>query len=414
MTKVYETVKHKNEFFASCPKGIEDYLEQELIQLNIKNPSKTVGGVYFSGPSDDFIKVIFHSRLASRVYKLLYSFDVRGEKDFYTKAFDLKWKAVFDINQTFKINTILYKSPDGKNRSKFSNTMFLSQVLKDAIVDRFREDFDGMRPNVNKQNADASFLVHVRPFDQISPFEKVTIMLDLVGEALSNRGYRDAYFEAPLRENLAAALVIASEWDQKETFIDLMCGSGTLLIEALMIKGKIPPSYFHMKKGLFFPFLNLEFYTKDEFAQKTFEKERQLVVELGQKGIKELQTGTKLYGFDLNHFHLDLCKKTLEELGLGNCCELKKEDATKVKNSFGDSGLIICNPPYGERMGTEEDLTSLYYEMGENLKKNFKGFKAFIFTGNLPLLKKIELRTSSKKIFFNGDIECRLARYNLY
>ena len=161
--------------------------------------------------------------------------------------------------------------------------------------------------------------------------------------------------------------------------------------------------------------MHLEFYTKDEYAQETFKKESAKVIELGKKGIQNLKASkSKIYGFDLNHFHLDSCRKTLEALNLETCVELKKEDATKVRNSFGDHGVLICNPPYGERMGDEENLNDLYYQLGEHFKKNFKGFRAFVFTGNLPLLKKIELRTSSKKIFFNGDIECRLARYNLF
>jgi 23S rRNA G2445 N2-methylase RlmL len=406
--------KHKNEYHVSCPKGVEELLFQELSALNIEGLKQNIGGATFQGKNEDFLKVVLYSRLASRVYKKLFSFDIKTEKDLYFRGKEIKWKAVFGLDQTFKIQTILMRSPNGQKKSKFSNTMILSQTLKDGIVDRFRDDEEGLRPNVNKQNADASLVVHIAPHDnEYATKEKVTIMVDLCGEPLSNRGYRDPGFEAPLRENLAAAIILSTDWNKKETFVDMMCGSGTLLIEAAMIKGNIPASYYKIKRGVQYAFFNLYLFNKDKFLIEAWEKEVKIAIASAKKGLELLKSEDKMYGYDLNHQHLNLCQNLIDKCELTGTIIINREDATRLRNSF-TPGLLIANPPYGERMGSEEDLAGLYYNLGENLKQEFKGFRAFIFTGNLPLIKKISLKTSSKKILYNGDIECRLVRYNLY
>lgn len=410
-----EIVKHRNEYFVSCPKGMEELLFEELRTLEISNLEKNSGGASFSGNSYDYLKVIFHSRLASRVYKKLFSFDVKVEKDIYHRGLEIKWKTIFELDQTFKIQTILNKSPNGTKKSKFTNTMILSQILKDGIVDWFRADTGGNRPNVNKQQADAAFLVNIVPHDNpYSVKERVTILIDLCGEPLSNRGYRQEYFEAPLRENLAAALILSTDWKpQDEVLIDSMCGSGTLLIEALMIKLKIPASFYRLKNNRHYSFEQLSLYTKDTELQAMCAKEMRAVLAAGEAGLKT-QSTPLIYGFELNNHHLHMCEHALDILGLNKFVELKHGDATKIKAPVAN-GVIICNPPYGERMGEDEAaLNDLYYFYGENLKKEFKGFRAYIFTGNLPLIKKISLKTSRKIPFYNGDIECRLVRYDLY
>ncbi len=409
-----EIIKHKAEYFASCPKGVEELLFQEMSELKIGGISKSIGGVHFEGKHEDFLKVILYSRLASRVYKKLFTFDIKVEKDLYHRGMEIKWKTIFGLDQTFKIQTILMRSPDGKKKSKFSNTMILSQTLKDAIVDRFREDEEGVRPNVNKQNADASFIVHIAPYDDtFTTKEKVTIMVDLAGEPLSNRGYRDPGFEAPLRENLAAALILSTDWNKTETFIDSMCGSGTLLIEAAMIKGNIPASYYKLKKGVQYAFFNLYLFNKDKDLIDAWNTEVKLALNQAKKGFESLKT-TKLYGYDMVHHHMNLCLNHVEKCELKDVIVVNREDATRLTPAF-TPGVVIANPPYGERMGEDDkELAGLYYNYGENLKQNFKGYRAYIFTGNLPMIKKISLKTSAKLIFYNGDIECRLVRYNLY
>ncbi|MFZ4712530.1 MAG: THUMP domain-containing class I SAM-dependent RNA methyltransferase [Bacteriovoracaceae bacterium] len=409
-----EIERYKNTYLVSCPKGVEELLLKELSDLGIVGLKGGIGGATFEGRNEDFLKVILYSRLASRVYKKLFSFDIKTEKDLYFFGKEIQWSSIFGLDQTFKIQTILMRSPDGKKKSKFSNTMILSQTLKDGIVDRFRDEEEGLRPNVNKQNADASFVVHIAPHDsEHAVKEKVTVMVDLCGEPLSHRGYRDPGFEAPLRENLAAAIVMAMEWNKKETFIDLMCGSGTLLIEAAMFKANIPASYFKIKRGVQYSFFNLYLFNKDKGLTETWEKEVKLAIQEAKKGIENLKNGEKIYGYDLNHQHLNMCQTLIDKCELTSAIIINREDATRLKNNFAP-GLLVANPPYGERMGSDEDLAGLYYNLGENLKQEFKGFRAYIFTGNLPLIKKISLKTSSKRILYNGDIECRLVRYNLF
>ena len=178
-----EITKYKAEYFVSCPKGMEELLFNELKILEITGLEQKSGGASFVGVNSDFLKVIFNSRLASRVYKKLFSFDIKVEKDLYHRGVEIKWNEIFGINQTFKIQTLLNKSPNGLKKSKFSNTMILSQILKDGIVDRFREDTEGNRPNVNKQQADASFLLNITPHDNSQSIkEKATVLIDLCCE----------------------------------------------------------------------------------------------------------------------------------------------------------------------------------------------------------------------------------------
>lgn len=415
MTTEKEITKHRADYFVSCPKGMEDLLYDELNNLEVQNLEKNSGGASFTGHHQDFIKVIFYSRLASRVYKKLYSFDVKVEKDIYHRGLEIRWKSIFSLDQTFKIQTILNKSPNGQKKSKFTNTMILSQILKDGIVDWFREDSGGNRPNVNKQQADAAFLINIVPHDNPqSTKERVNILIDLCGEPLSNRGYRQEYFEAPLRENLAAALILSTDWKpQSEVLIDSMCGSGTLLIEALMIKLKIPASYYRLKNNRHYSFEQHTLYLKDSSLQEYCAKIMREVLSAGDSALKSTAV-KEIYGYELNNHHLAMCEQALTQCGLTKFVDLHFGDATKIK-PLVSSGVVICNPPYGERLEMDEKvLADLYYNYGENLKKQFKGFRAYIFTGNMPMIKKISLKTSRKIPFYNGDIECRLVRYDLY
>lgn len=414
-----DIVKYKNAFFASSPTGLEELLESELKAFGAKETRVVKGGVHFDSFPDIAIKAIINSRIASRIYKKMFGFEARVEKDIYYRAKEIKWKSVFNLDQTFKIQVIQGKSPEGTKRSKFPNSMFLAQQLKDAIADRFREDTKE-RPYVDKVAPDVSILMRVEPNDNPhSQKEEATILIDMCGQALSNRGYRVKTFSAPLRENLAAGILMLAGYDGSQTLVDGMCGSGTFLAEAAMIKANIPPSFNrildHKEHGdsLSWDFLNHNYYTKDKYLVERTQKMVDEAFKLADKGLASLTKGS-IFGYDLDNGALDIASYNLQVSGLLNGIELNNADATEIKKPIDGPGIFVVNPPYGERLGEEEELAKDYHDLGENLKNNFKEYNAYVFTGNLPLLKKISLRTSKKHILFNGNIEARLAEYKLF
>ncbi len=414
-----EIIKYKNAFFASSPTGLEELLETELKKFGAKTTKVVKGGVHFDSFPEVAIKAVIHSRIASRIYKKMFGFEARVEKDIYYRAKEIKWKAVFNLDQTFKIQVIQGKSPEGTKRSKFPNSMFLAQQLKDAIADKFREDTKE-RPYVDKVSPDVSILMRVEPNDNPhSQKEDATILLDMCGQALSNRGYRVKSFSAPLRENLAAGILMLAGYDGSQTLVDGMCGSGTFLAEAAMIKANIPPSFNRILDNrehgdsLSWDFLEHNYYTKDKYLVENTEKMIEEAFKQSDKGLEKLQKGS-IFGYDLDNGALDIASYNLQVSGLLNGIDLNTGDATIIPKPAEGSGIFIVNPPYGERLGEEQELGRDYHALGENLKNNFKDYTAYIFTGNLPLLKKISLRTSKKHILYNGNIEARLAEYKLF
>lgn len=411
-----DVTKLKQEFFASCPIGLEDLLLNEIKSLGVKEATISRQGVLFTAYNEIALKVLFYSRIASRVYRRVFEFDIKKEKDLYIEAKKIKWKSLFNLNQTFKITTVQGKSPNGFKRSQFKNSHFLSKLLKDSICDWFREDCDE-RPNVELTNPDIHFTMHIAPHD--NPYatkEKVVIMVDLCGEPLSNRGYRDHAVEAPMRENLGAALIHLSGVTKDEPLYDLMTGSGTIIIEGAMIKGNIPPSYLKVREyknnKTPWSFLNHTWFKKDEHLLKNFEELISQVEEEAKKGIESLKPNT-LFASDSTKHAIKIASRNLEYCGLLDKIKLTHipiEEATKET----EKGVIIINPPYGERMLSIEEAEALYYNIGESFKKNFKDFRAYVFTGEPTLLKKISLRTSKKTILYNGNLESRFAEYLLY
>ena len=414
-----EIEKVKNGFFASCPGGLEEFLLEEVESLEPKKATIVRGGVQFEALPEVAIELMFKTRIASRLYKTLYTFDIKTEKDLYYNAKDIKWKAVFDITQTFKINVIQSRSPNGKKRSKFENSMFLAQKFKDAIVDTFRAAYDGARPSVEKVHPDVTLLLHLEPHDNPhASKEKASILIDMSGRPLSQRGYKVAEFEAPLRENLAAGLVKMMNPVPGEDFIDGMCGSGTILIEAMLQAGDIPPCFLNLSWiGSDRRFWDVEhhfWFFKSDYLKEKFKeivKKYEEQTEAGYEKLKNLPG--EFRGNDINP---DAVRATLENLKRAKLqarVELAIGDALELE-SPSDKGIVVINPPYGERLGADDDLEHLYHEFGETLKHKFKGYRAFVLTGNLPLIKKISLKTSRKEIVYNGNIESRFVEYQLY
>ncbi len=410
--------KYRFEYFASCPPGLEEMLSQEISDLGAKSTTIARGGVQFEAFHEVTLKIILYTRYASRIYKYLYSFEVTNEKEYYLEATEIKWKSLMEVTQTFRLMTIFGDLPS--EREDFRNSQFANLKLKDAIVDYFRH-FEGERPSVERDYPDVAFLAKIDR-GQEKPF-KVTLMLDLCGAPLNQRGYRISTTEAPLKENLAAALLKLVKWDpSQESIIDAMCGSGTIVIEAALIAGNIPPSYLKVDRLLKNPkfklwtFQNYPWLTKDTYLMENFQKLLQEVQEQTIKGLKELEKiKIDFVANDISHSAYLAAKENIQKAKLENIITLKNKDAMEIKPEQ-TKALFIANPPYGERLehGEEEKLKNLYKSLGDHWKQHYKGHRAAILTGNLPMLKSVGLRTSKKHILMNGDIECRLAEYALY
>ncbi len=401
-------------YFASCPREVEYLLEKEIRALGITRIETEKGGIAFKCEPEQALDVLLQSRIASRVFKELQVYTIASEKDIYSRAKEKWWDKVFSVNQTFKINTLF----DRETKENFNNSIIFSQLLKDAIADNFREKF-GERPSVDTGRPDITFLLRVER-KQGTDLYNARILVDMCGEPLSNRGYREESLKAPLRENLAAAIVMTTDFDtEKDIFMDTMCGTGTLLIEGILIKAKVAPTYlkirqFVEKKVPVFDFIKHPWFTVDRKTVRIFEEKAQAIYNHSLSALNELQT-RQFFGFDITERALETTRVHLHNAMIDQqIVTLNKRDATKITPMDEPPGIVICNPPYGERMGEEEELKSLYKSYGENLKHNFKGFRAYVFTSNPLLRKEISLGTSARHTFYNGSLECRLLKYDLY
>jgi 23S rRNA G2445 N2-methylase RlmL len=410
--------KYRFEYFASCPMGVEELLTQEILDIGAKTAKAVRGGVQFEAFHEIALKTVLYSRLASRVFKYLYAFEVGNEQDYYLEATSIKWKSLMDVHHTFRLTTIFGDLPG--EREEFRNSQFANLKLKDAIADYFRHH-EGIRPSVDKDVPDVAFLARVdRGIDK--PYN-VTLMYDLCGDPLNQRGYRVALTEAPLKENLAAAILKMVKWDpSQEGLIDAMCGSGTFPIEAALMAADIPPSYLRVERYLsnnsfkMWTFLNYPWLTEDKLLMENFKQMLKEVTEATEKGLAFLRTKKGfIVGNDNSSLVLPATRENLRRAKMDGIIELTHKDALETIPPT-DKCLFICNPPYGERLewGEEEKLKALYKGLGDHWKKAFKGHRAALFTGNLGMLKVVGLKSSKRHILQNGDIECRLAEYSLY
>lgn len=405
---------NESRFFASCPQFMEELLQQELQELGIADTYIAKGGVSFSTTPFRALRVVLYSRLASRVFKEITNLNFMDEKEIYPSARQFFWEKVMRVDNTFKISTLL----DSKASFSFKNSQYLSLVLKDAIVDHFK-DLNGMRPNVDLEAPHITFMMRVEGRGRKDLPWKGIVYIDLTGVALSNRGYRQKGHEAPLRENVAAALVKQSGWDPStQSFTDPMCGTGTILIEAALIAGNIPPSYLKVINAIennrgVYPFQRQTWYQRDQKLREMFDKELRKIYDNLDEQLDSIPLH-RIYGADNDRRTLSLTKKNLSAAKLDGIVTLFEADVTTVRPFSDLTGVILTNPPYGERLGTEEELKELYYNIGENLKQNFTGFTAFLLTSNGELRKKVSLHPNAKIPVMNGNLECRLLRYNLY
>ena len=378
-------------FFATAPKYTEDLLLAELRELGAEQLQQTVGGVGFCGDIALGYRVCLWSRIANHVLLQLATAKVTDDADLYQAISDIDWTEHFDSSRTFAIDFF-------SNQSNIQHTQYGAQKCKDAIVDQFRYH-TGTRPNVDKSNAAIRINVHLKK-------NMATISLDLSGHSLHQRGYRRQNVAAPIKENLAAAFLLRAGWTASNTLpilIDPMCGSGTLLIEAAWIAANIAPGLARDDFG----FIAWKHHNATQW--QLLRREAQLARR------NDKQDMPKFLGFDEDERALQAAQANVEQAGLSETIRLTKQDISHFKNQeYGGNGLVICNPPYGERLSDNERLLPVYETLGQQLKQHFAGWQASIITNDESLAKAPGLHARRINKLYNGKLLCKLYHFDIH
>jgi putative N6-adenine-specific DNA methylase len=362
--------------------GLEEVLKAEIETLGGKNIVKGRRSVSFEGDREMLYRANYSLHTAMTVLKPLLSFNISKARDLYTKSVEYPWEDIMSVGQTFSVVPVV-------NSSLFNHTGYPALVLKDAIADRFRKKFN-RRPSVNTGNPDIVINCHISE-------KSVNISLDSTIIPLFKRGYRRNRPEAPLNEVLAAGIVLMSEWDMRSPLLDPMCGSGTIAVEATLLARKIPPGKFRN----FFGFMNWQDYDHDLFEKVRLKEESKII---------PLQTS--IYCRDISPGTIKMTRINIQEAGLKSDIRTGIED---FLNSGSQEGkyTIIMNPPYGERLNNK-NIENLYSGIGERLKHGYPGSTAWIISSNIEALRKIGLKPSQKYTLYNGKLEVKLLKFELY
>jgi len=368
-------------FFAPCPRGLEPLLAHELAALGAHNTQGVPGGVAFDGNGEICYAANLRSRLASRVLWRVAEFRYAGEDDVYQAALAVDWPALFAVERTMRVYVTAQKSP-------LKSLEFITLRVKDAVCDRFRNAL-GRRPSVEKARPE----VRVHAFLEAG---RGSLYLDTSGEPLFKRGWRRTAVEAPLRENLAAGIVLLTGWRGDEPLLDPMCGGATLLVEAAAIAlGKAPGA------GRSFGFEKLR-----AFDSALWQRVR------AATGVARATGRPLLFGSDTDPRALEAAKKNLAAAGFADRVRLERADIL-ARSAPASAGVMVANPPYGERTGCGEQLARFYPQLGDALKQRFAGWRCHIFTADLRLPKLIRLEPARRVPLYNGALECRLYEFRM-
>ncbi|MDP0009539.1 bifunctional 23S rRNA (guanine(2069)-N(7))-methyltransferase RlmK/23S rRNA (guanine(2445)-N(2))-methyltransferase RlmL [Glaesserella parasuis] len=384
-------------YFATAARGFEEMLKTELEQITHAQCKVAQGGVHFTTDLKGAYQALLHSRLASRILLPLINTKFFSDSDLYASVVAYDWQSIFDPRDTFFVDF------NGINR-EIRNTQFGAMRVKDGIVDYFeRKGF--ARPTVDKIRPDIRLHAYLNR-------EELIISLDLSGEALHMRGYREETRKAPLRETLAAAIVLRSGWQKGTPLVDPMCGSGTLLIEAAQMQANIAPQINRIHWG-FDSWKGHQIELWKRVWQEAKEGEILPPSAFGTSP-REQGEGSKVlfFGFDLDHRVLQKAKQNAKNAGVADLIQWQQGDMSALKNPIAEQvGTVICNPPYGERLGTTPALIALYSVFGQRLKQQFAGWNASIFSGEPELLNCLRLRSARQFKAKNGPLECVQKNY---
>jgi putative N6-adenine-specific DNA methylase len=380
-------VKEETDFkmIAKTIFGLEDVLSTELQRLGARDVETHNRAVSFTGDKGFMYKANICLRTALRILVPIETFKVSDEKSLYDSIQSINWENYMDVTDTLAIDTVL-------NSDLFTHSQYLSQKAKDAIVDQFRVKH-GERPSVDLDNP--TLRIHLHIFQ-----DNCTVAFDSSGESLHKRGYRDKTNLAPLNEVLAAGMILLSGWDKRSTFIDPMCGSGTLLIEAAMIANNIPPGYYREEYGF-------------EKWKKFMAFDEELFNTIFDSAIDKITNHEqKIIGCDISR---NVAKKAKENVKLAKVDDIVTVQTCAMQDMEipAGRGVVVMNPPYGERM-VKDNIEELYKSIGDTFKKNFSGYDCWVISSNMEAFKHVGLRPSRKIALFNGQLECRFMKYEMY
>ncbi len=371
----------KFDMVAKTFKGLEHMLAGEIEIIGGSNIRIGTRVVHFTGDKEVMYRANFQMRTALRILKPFYEFRARDENELYKGAYRFDWSALLQGNKTFAIDGVLH-SP------YFNHSKYIALKVKDAIVDQFRKK-SGNRPGVDTQNPDFRINLHISS-------DKCTLLLDSSGESLHKRGYRTATNQAPLNEVLAAGMIMLSGWDRKSAFIDPMCGSGTIPIEAAMMAYNIPPGIYRKK----FAFENWP-----DFDNLLFK-------EIANQDYNEPTGRPSITGSDISQHIISIARNNARNASLGKKVGFKISSFESMR-PLEEGGVLLTNPPYGKRL-KQENYKAFHSIMGDILKKSFCGYTAWILSSNLEALKFTGLKPEKKIELYNGPLECRLVKYSIY
>jgi 23S rRNA (guanine2445-N2)-methyltransferase / 23S rRNA (guanine2069-N7)-methyltransferase len=383
----------KYSLFATTAKEMENLLAEELQALGASKVEKKRAGVSFEGSLETAYRICLWSRIANRILLPLKTFPAPNPEKLYGGVKSIRWSDHLSADQTIAVDF-------SSSQSQITHTHFGALKVKDAIVDQLRS-VQGIRPSVDVHQPNLRINVYVLK-------DEATVSLDLSGDSLHMRGYREQGAFAPLKENLAAAILAYTEWPKQVrenpaefSLMDPMCGSGTLPIEAAMMAANIAPG------------LAREYYGFIGWRQHDPEIWRRLKEEAKDQVIRDKKKLPRIVGYDQDFRAVRVAIANLERAGLRASVHIEKRELSAC-DPVTPQGIIVVNPPYGERLGDVESLKPLYVQLGDTFKRRFKGWTGYIFTGSPDLAKSVGLKASRRFVLFNGAIECRLLKYDLY
>lgn len=369
------------EMIAKTFKGLEEVLAAELVALGANNVQLQRRAVSFTGNQEVMYRANLHLRTASRVLKPIVSFKAVNPDEVYEQIKKVDWEKFMSVDTTFAIDATVFSE-------EFRHSKFVAYRVKDAIADWFMEKYE-KRPSVRLDNPQLMLNIHVAQ-------NQCTLSLDSSGESLHKRGYRVAQTEAPLNEALAAGMILMSGWEGKTDFVDPMCGSGTLLIEAALIALNIPPGIF-----------------RKEFAfEKWKDFDQELFDTVYNDDSLERPFEHKIYGSDVSPLAIKIADQNVRSAGLNKYIELKVLPVQQLELPSLHC-LMVTNPPYGERI-TSPDIFGLYSSLGTVLKRKFAGSSAWVISSHEECLEKIGLKPSTKIPLLNGSLECLYCQYEIF
>ncbi|WP_329742856.1 bifunctional 23S rRNA (guanine(2069)-N(7))-methyltransferase RlmK/23S rRNA (guanine(2445)-N(2))-methyltransferase RlmL [Dyella sp. A6] len=381
------------DFFATCPKGLEYLLRDELTAIGASDVHEALAGVHFSGNLETAYRACLWSRLASRILMPLAEFDAADDEALYAGVQAIDWSQHLAAHATLAVDA-------HTAQSKLVHSQFIAQRVKDAVVDQFRQQ-GGTRPGVDTDEPDVRINLRLRR-------DRATVSLDLAGSPLHRRGWREMQGEAPLKENLAAAILLRARWP--ETYVaggallDPMCGSGTLLIEGAWMAADVAPG------------LHRDYYGFLGWKQHDIALWRGVLDEARQRaeaGLRALRSC--FFGSDADARMVQTAKRNAQAAGVAGFVTLEKRDAVHVEPPPGvTAGLVVTNPPYGERLGDRADMPMLYRALGEVLRARFTGWRAAVLAGDAELGRALALRADKKYALYNGALETVLLTFELH